>query len=411
MSTQPTLDLDFVRAQFPAFGVPQLRGQAFFENAGGSYACAAVIDRLSDYYRANKVQPYYPYPASAEAGELMDASYRRLAAYLGVSAQEVHLGPSTTQNMYVMAQAAMGWLQAGDEIIVTNQEHEANGGAWRGLAARGIVVKEWQVDPVSGALAAADLDQLLTPRTKLVAFTHCSNILGQINPVARIAKQVRDAGAISVVDGVSYAGHAFPDVSALGADVYCFSLYKTYGPHQGLMVVRERAAHCFSNQSHYFNADEIHKRWIPAGPDHAQVAAAQGIADYFDALIEHHYPAPPANRRAAVEALFHGAEQALLPPLLSWLGDHPRMRVLGPATAAGRAPTVAVGVDGCAPQTLCEQLAERNVMAGYGHFYSARLLDAMGIDTKTGVVRFSFVHYTSGDDINALTSALDQLLA
>lgn len=405
------MDLSFVRSRFPAFSEPSLRERPFFENAGGSYACAPVIDRLTSYYRRNKVQPYYPYPASSEAGDLMDASYRRLAGWLGVTPDEVHFGPSTSQNTYVMAQAALGWLRPGDEIVVSNQEHEANGGAWRRLATHGITVREWPVHAETGALSLDDLDGLLTRRTRLVAFTQCSNILGQINPVADIAARVHDAGAVCAVDGVSYAPHGFPDVAALGADLYFFSLYKTYGPHQGLMVVRRHAAEHFANQSHYFNAGEIHKRFVPAGPDHAQVAAAQGVADYFDELVDHHWSHPPADRRAAVAALLSDAERARLAPLLEFLRAHPRVRIVGPDTPAQRAPTVSIVTEGLRCEALTRRVAEYGIGSGFGHFYSARLLDALGIGAETGVTRFSFVHYTSDDDVTRLIEALDQSLA
>jgi selenocysteine lyase/cysteine desulfurase len=156
------LDLDFVRRQFPAFAEPSLAGQAFLENAGGSYPCMPVVERLNEYYRRLKVQPYYAFPASTEAGEWMDASRTRLAEYLGVTADEVHFGPSTSQNTYVLAQAFRPLLRPGDEIIVTNQDHEANSGAWRRLAAAGIVVREWRVDPSTGMLDETGLDALLT---------------------------------------------------------------------------------------------------------------------------------------------------------------------------------------------------------------------------------------------------------
>jgi cysteine desulfurase family protein (TIGR01976 family) len=411
MENTPDLDLDFVRSQFPAFSEPSLHGQAFFENAGGSYACGQVIERLNRYYRRNKVQPYYPSPASTEAGALMDASYERLAAYLGVTPGEVYFGPSTTQNTYVMAQAALGYLGKGDEIVVTNQEHEANSGAWRRLDRHGVVIREWEVDPNTGLLNPQDLDALLCERTRIVAFTHCSNIVGQVNPVRDIARRVRAAGALSVVDGVSYAAHGFPDVAALEADLYLFSLYKTYGPHQGLMVVRDEAAQHFTNQSHYFNADEPRKRFVPAGPDHAQVAAAQGIADYFDAVVEHHYDQVPHDRRAAVAALFSRAEKKRMAPLLDALRAHPRVRIVGPDTPEGRAPTVSIVVRDMASDALCIALAQHNVMCGYGHFYAARLLDALGIETAGGVTRLSFVHYTSAAEIDQAIDALTKCLA
>ncbi|PPE73552.1 nitrogen fixation protein NifS [Solimonas fluminis] len=406
------LDLDFVRAQFPAFAEPSLQGQAFFENAGGSHACRQVIDRLGEYYRRLKVQPYYPYPASTEAGAWMDASHERLAAYLGVTAGELHFGPSTSQNSYVLAQAFRGLLRPGDEIVVTDQDHEANSGVWRRLEAEGVVVREWRVDPASGALDPAALDPLLGERTRLVVFPQCSNIVAQINPVAQITAKVRAAGALSLVDGVSYAPHGLPDLRQLGADIYLFSLYKTYGPHQGLMVLERGLLERLANQGHFFNAALPRKRLTPAGPDHAQVAAAQGIADYFDALDIHHHPGLPAGGRAQrVRSLLHQAEQPLLARLLEGLGRLRGLRILGPADAAQRAATVAVLPLGQSPAALVPALAQRGILAAAGHFYALRLLQAMGLDPQQGVLRLSFVHYNSARDIERLLTALDEVLA
>ncbi|HSF93636.1 MAG TPA: aminotransferase class V-fold PLP-dependent enzyme, partial [Thermohalobaculum sp.] len=259
------LDLDFVRSQFPAFAEPTLQGWAFFENAGGSYAAAPTIRRLHEFYLKTKVQPYAPYPASRRAGERMDESYERIATCLNIAPDEVHFGPSTSMNTYVLARALRPLMAEGDEIVVTNQDHEANSGAWRRLAETGIVVREWKVDPDTGHLDPADLDNLLSGRTRLVAFPHASNVVAEINPVARIAAKVRAAGAISVVDGVSYAPHGLPDVAALGTDIYMFSAYKTYGPHQGVMAVRREVAERAANQGHYFNAGKLGKKLTPAG--------------------------------------------------------------------------------------------------------------------------------------------------
>jgi selenocysteine lyase/cysteine desulfurase len=223
-------DLDFVRDQFPAFSEPTLQGWAFFENAGGSYPAAATVRRLHEFYLKTKVQPYGPYPASRRAGTLMDESHERLATCLNVDRDEVHFGPSTSMNTYVLANALRPLMAEGDEIVVTNQDHEANSGAWRRLADTGITVREWRVDPQTGHLDPADLDRLLSERTRLVAFPHASNIVAEINPVAEIAAKVRNAGAMSVVDGVAAAPHGLPDVDALGADIYMFSSYKRNAP-------------------------------------------------------------------------------------------------------------------------------------------------------------------------------------
>jgi len=406
------IDLDFVRAQFPAFAEPSLERQAFFENAGGSYACRPVIERLNEYYRRLKVQPYYGYPASLEAGEWMDAARVRLAEYLNVTPEEVHFGPSTSQNTYVLAQAFRKLLRPGDEIIVSNQDHEANSGVWRRLAADGVAVKEWRVDRESGALDPVDLDALLSERTRLLALSHCSNVVAHLNPVAQITRKARAAGAITVVDGVSYAPHGLPDVDALGADLYLFSLYKTFGPHQGLMVVRKPVLETLGNEGHYFNAAYGHKRLVPAGPDHAQVAAARGVAEYFDALDAHHEAsATAAGRPQRIRRLLRDAERPLLARLLDYLAAHKGVRLLGPADPEQRAATVALVPLRRAPAELLPALAERGIMAGAGHFYAVRLLEAMGVDPNRGVLRLSFVHYTSSEDITRLIEALDAALA
>ena len=410
LTTGP-LDLDFVRGQFPAFAEPTLRDQAFFENAGGSYACGPVIRRLEEYYRRLKVQPYYAFPASTEAGEWMDAARERLAEYLGVTAPEVHFGPSTSQNTYVLAQAFRALLVPGDEVIVTNQDHEANSGQWRRLAGYGCVVKEWTVDRGSGRLDPAQLESLLTERTRLVTFPQASNVVGHINPVARLAALARAAGALTVVDGVSGAPHGLPDVRELKADIYLFSLYKTFGPHQGVMVLREELAQRLGNEGHYFNAAATGKRLVPAGPDHAQVAAARGIAEYFDALAAHHGVKSAEARAARVRELLRSAEIPLLAKLLEYLKGRRDVRLLGPALAGERMATVSFVSDRIEPAEILKRLARRGFMVGAGNFYAVRLLSAMGVDPERGAVRLSFVHYTSPEEIDGLIEALDRVLA
>jgi len=407
-----SLDLPFVRSQFPAFAEPSLKDWAFFENAGGSYACGPVIERLNRFYRETKVQPYGPFPASKRAGEEMDEARVRLAGYLNVATDEVHFGPSTSQNSTVLAQAFRTMLRPGDEIVVTNQDHEANSGAWRRLAESGTTVREWQIDPDSGRLDPRDLDKLLSERTRLVAFPHCSNIVGHLNPVAAICAKAHAAGAVTCVDGVSYAPHGLPDVTALGADIYLFSLYKTYGPHQGLMVVKRDLAERLPNQAHFFNAGNILKKLTPAGPDHAQIAASAGIADYFDALYAHHFleGVDAAERGRRVHDLMRGQEKALLAPLLDWLRQRNDLRVLGPTDPAERAPTVALHTRNKPAAAVLEGLTARGIAAGAGHFYGYRVVQALGVDPEAGVLRVSFVHYTAPEEIEKLMKALDASL-
>ncbi|MCA0872172.1 aminotransferase class V-fold PLP-dependent enzyme [Seohaeicola saemankumensis] len=405
------LDIDFVRNQFPAFSEPSLQGQAFFENAGGSYTCGQVIDRLTRFYTQRKVQPYAPYEASRLAGEEMDEARRRMAALLGVATEELSFGPSTTQNTYVLARAFGQWMQPGEAIVVTNQDHEANSGPWRRLADQGIELREWKINPATGHLNPEDLEPLLDESVRLVCFPHCSNVVGEINPVTEITAMAHAAGAFVCVDGVSFAPHGFPDVGELGPDIYLFSAYKTFGPHQGLMVIRKALGDLLPNQGHYFNAGEPGKRFTPAGPDHAQVAACAGMADYFDALCDHHGgPAEGATARAAyVNGLVRQHESRLLQPLLDAVAARNDLRLIGPARAEQRAPTVALAL-GRPAEPVAAALAEHGIMAGGGDFYAVRALEAMGVDPAQGVLRLSFTHYTTQAEIDQLLNALDRVL-
>ena len=403
------LDIAWVRAQFPAFDQPSLQGQGFFENAGGSYTCRQVIDRLHRFYTERKVQPYAPYEASRLGGEEMDEARARLAEMLGVKTHELSFGPSTTQNTYVLAQAVRKWIKPGQSIIVTNQDHEANSGPWRRLAEDGVKVLEWPIDPETGSLDPDDLDDLLQQDAALLCFPHCSNVVGEINDVKAITAKAKAAGARVCVDGVSYAPHGFPDVGDLGCDVYLFSAYKTYGPHQGIMVIREDWGFELPNQGHNFNGDSLYKRFTPAGPDHAQVAASAGMADYFEALSAYHGGGQGADAARKAHDLMRGAEVALLQPLLDYVAAKNAIRLLGPRDAQRRAPTVALALNTDA-EAAAAQLAPHGVMAGGGDFYAQRPLAALGVDLAKGVLRVSFVHYTERAEVDALIGALDQVL-
>jgi cysteine desulfurase family protein (TIGR01976 family) len=403
-------DLDFVRAQFPAFSEPGLAGFAHLENAGGSWTCRQVNERLERFYRESKLQPYYPSAPSTRGGEEMDESRTRMAAWLNVSPDELHFGPSTSQNTYVVAQALRRYLQPGDEVIVTNQDHEANIGAWARLADEGITVREWGINPETAELETGALEALLNERTRAVAFTHCSNIVGSINPVSEWCEKIRAAGALSIVDGVSFAPHGLPDLDTLGADIYLFSLYKVYGTHQGVMYIASDWNERLPNQGHFFNEALPNARFTPAGPDHAQIAALSGVVDYFETLAAFHGVAQGADPTERVRELLRGQEVLVGQPLLDFLADRPGVRLIGKRSMEGRAPTVSFTAEGKDPEALSISLAKSGLGVGFGHFYAYRLIEALGIPADPGVLRCSLVHYSSKDEVARLIEALDSLL-
>ena len=175
------LDINFVRSQFPTFNDPIAKEWSFMENAGGSYVPQTVIDKLNKFMISTKVQPYAEFETSKIAGNNMDKATSLFAKMINANKDEIIIGSSTTMNMYVLSNAFKYLLEPGDELIVTNQDHEANIGAWRRLKEHGIIIKEWKINTNSAELEIAELKKILSPKTKLVAVTHCSNIVGSIN--------------------------------------------------------------------------------------------------------------------------------------------------------------------------------------------------------------------------------------
>ncbi len=410
----PSLDLDliFVRGLYPA----ACWERAFFENAGGSYVPESVVGRVTDYMRETQVQPGASYDASAQAADRIARGQRMMAELVGAEPDEVIIGPSTTMNVYVLAQALGGLFGPGDEIIVTDLDHEANIGAWRGLAENGLTVREWSLNPDTLALEPEALDGLLSDRTRLVCFSHCSNILGAINDVAAITRRVHDAGAMVCVDGVAFAPHRAVDVKALDVDFYLVSLYKLYGPHVSLLYAKRGHLERAPGQNHYFLNHRIPLKLNPGGPNHEFTSALVGIADYFEALADHHLKEPPNTFKARTDQVFDlmaGHEETLAARFLDFLGSKPGVRLLGPAEgdAAIRTPTFSFTVEGRASAEIPPLLDPHKVAIGQGNFYAPRLLEALGVpDTDDGVLRASMVHYNTMEEVDRLITALDEVI-
>ncbi|MFT5506885.1 MAG: selenocysteine lyase/cysteine desulfurase [Gammaproteobacteria bacterium] len=405
------LDLDFVRQQFD-----QLNDEPdfiFASNAGGSYVCNQVNRVVEHYNRHTRVQPYSRFSPSSDAGQAMDRSKSLWSAALGIEESELTIGPSTSINTYVMSHSiGEGW-KPGDEIIVTNQDHEANSGVWRRKALeKGVSLKEWRVEETTGLLQLEDLKNLLTDKTRWVFFTHCSNIVGTTNPVADIVKLVKaNSAAKTFVDAVAYAPHHVSNLKFLGVDAYTFSLYKVFGPHQSLLYVNQEVANELATQAHYFLDGQITKAFNPAGPQHAQVAACAGVIDYFDALHQHHFGASDtasANKMSDIHGLIQNHENNLADPILEVLSQHSQIRLIGKADTSenDRAPTIAFKPLNQSSQTLAYKLQDLGIGAENGNFYAHRLMTDLGIDPEDGVVRVSLVHYARVEDAERIAKAL-----
>lgn len=410
MSAQPAaaLDLAFVRSQFPALAGDDW---AYLDNAGGSQVLGSVASRVADYLLTSSVQTGASYAISDLASRRMSLAREKIARFVNAARpEEIVLGPSTTILMRFLATAMASQLQAGDEIILTDFDHESNIGPWLILRERGIVFKTWSVDPATFDISLADLEVLMTPKTRLVCVTHCSNILGTITPIAEIAALVHAHGARLCVDAVAYAPHRAVDVQASGADYYLFSFYKVYGPHFAMLWGRHDYLLELDGLYHYFyGREKVPGKLEPGNCNYELAWGCTGIVDYFDAL------GGGTGDRAAIAKAFAAVaahEEALAARLLDWMIQHNKIRIVGSRRPdrEKRVPTLSFKVAGEDSARIVRQLDPHRIGVRFGDFHSRRLVEHLGLAHGNGVVRVSLVHYNTLAEVDRLIHALEPII-
>lgn len=401
------LDLAHVRSCFPALA----DGFAYFDNAGGSLVLRGVAERVADYLLTTSVQTGASYAHSQRASARLAEARARVATWIGARRpEEVVFGPSTTVLAQFLAKAMAGRLKPGDEVVVTDFDHESNIGPWRALEKAGVVVREWRINPETMRPDLADLDALLGPRTRLVAVTHASNILGTIMPVAEIARRVHAAGAELVVDAVAYAPHRALDVAGWDVDYYIFSFYKTYGPHFAVMYGKHDKLLELDGLYHWFyGREKVPAKLEPGNPSYEAAWGAAGIVDYLEGL-------GGGTGRVALERGFGDIaahEAALAERLLGFLRSRNDIRVIGERTsdAAVRVPTIAFKVAGKDSAAIVAAVDQDPIGIRFGDFHSRRLVERLGLLEGNGVVRASMVHYNSLEEVDRLVESLQRALA
>ncbi len=408
------LDIDYVRSQFPAFKDPLSKNWSFFENAGGSYVPANVINTLTNFMTSTKVQPYAEYPMSKIAGENMDKATKLFSEMINAKENEILIGGSTSINLYVLSNALKYFINHGDEVIVTNQDHEANISPWRRLNENGAKIIEWKFNLENQELEISELEKLITNKTKILAVTHCSNIVGSVNNLKKISNIAHKNNIIVIGDGVSFAPHGFPDVKELDVDFYTFSLYKTYGPHLALLYGKEEILKKLPNQNHEFLKGDYPYTINPGGPNHEELVSLIGIYDYFENLYNHHFENKNIKileKIKKINSLISIHEENIANPLLEYISNRKDFKLIGKnkITLKDRAPTIAFTSNNKTSKEVSDLLVENNIATRNDNFYAWRCLEALGIDTKDGVVRLSLVHYNSKEDVEKLINSLEKI--
>ena len=408
------LDIDYVRSQFPAFKDPLSKDWSFFENAGGSYVPKNVIDKLTEFMTATKVQPYAEYPMSKIAGDNMDKATELFTKMINAKNNEILIGGSTSINLYVLSNALKKFINKGDEIIVTNQDHEANISPWRRLKESGAKIIEWKFNLDNHELEISQLEKLITSKTKILAVTHCSNIVGSINNLKEICKLAHKKNIIVIGDGVSYAPHGFPNVKELDVDFYTFSLYKTYGPHLALLYGKEEILKDLPNQNHEF-LNGIYPYTInPGGPNHEELVSLIGIYEYLENLYNHHYKnteIPILRKIKKINNLISQHEENIANPILQYLSNRDDLDLIGKKIIANkdRAPTISFTSKFRKSEEISNILLKNKIATRNDNFYAWRCLKYLGINTDDGVVRLSMTHYNTMGDTKKVIKALENI--
>ena len=412
MATTSPLSLEYVRSQFPGLD----RGWTFFDNAGGSQILKGAVERINTFLIEKNVQIGGSYEVSqAAAAALYEARTAAMHLVNASRPEEIIFGNSTTALLQNLARAMHSQLSPGDEIIVTIADHESNIGPWDRLQERGVIVKTWPLNKDSLTLDLADLAPLMSERTRLVCVTHCSNLLGSINPIRAISDFVHAKGAKICVDAVAFAPHRAVDVQAFDVDYYVFSLYKTYGPHYALMYGKHDLLLELDPLYHYFyGRDKVPAKLEPGNPNYELAFSTCGIVDYLVALGEQ--AGETGSVRQKIEAAYRAIteqENQLTERLLSYLRSRNDCQIVGHSfnRDAQRVPTIAFRFDGRNAADLCKAMDSEKIAMRFGDFHSRRLAEYLGLTDHGGMLRVSMVHYNTLEEVDRFTTALDRILS
>lgn len=400
---------DDFRRQFPSLerlhnGNPLV----FMDGPAGTQVPRQVIDAVSHYYLTSNANSHGAFVTARETDQVLDDFRQAISDFLGAEGPHtISLGANMTTLNYSLARAIGRYLQPGDEILITQLDHEGNRGPWLSLREMGMVVREVNLLP-DGELDYDDLEAKLNDRTRLLAIGGAANFMGTVNDLARARALTYRAGAWLLVDAVHYAPHFPVNVRAIGCDFLLCSAYKFYGPHVGLLYTRPGLLDRLP-LDRLRTAGQNAPYSIETGtPNHAALAGVTAAIDFLAGVGD-----GDSRRKKLVNAMgrIQRHEINLATKLYHGLAAIPGVEIVGPAIEdAPRAPTLAVTVAGLRPETVCKQLAEKNILAWDGHFYAIRAAEVLGLLEKGGVTRLGVSAYTSEADIEQVAAAFGALV-
>jgi cysteine desulfurase family protein (TIGR01976 family) len=375
------------------------RPLAFFDGPGGTQVPQPVIAAVSDYYTSCNGGSNGKFITSQESDGLIHETRTALAAFLGArSWREISLGANLTSMAFSLSRAMARELMDGDEIVITQLDHEANRGPWLALTEQGVVVKEVNMLP-GGTLDPEDMARKINPRTRLVAIGHSSSALGTVNDLALARKLSGQVGAWLVVDAAHAAPHFSLDVEAMDADFLLCSAGKFYGPQAGVLYCRPGLLNQLRPSRLRTQEAKAPFRFETGAQNHAALAGVLAGLRWLAGLSE---GATLRARLRSTMAAVAERERQLANQALEQLRGIAGVSLWGPGPSANRAPTVALTVAGHPAGEVARRLGERGVLVGDGDFHSARAVELLGLEAQGGLVRAGISIYTTAEEVHRL---------
>jgi cysteine desulfurase family protein (TIGR01976 family) len=418
-------DVPYVRRQFPALQrTIDGRPVAYFDSPGGTQVPQRVLDAVTDYLVNHNSNTGGFFAATIETDHLLADARDALADFLGCDWDEVVFGANTTTLNFLLAHGLARDLSEGDEVVITEIDHEANRGPWLSLRDRGVVVREVPVDPATCTLDWDAFARTVNERTKIVATVWASNAVGTINDIARVVELARGVGALTVIDAVHYALHGVIDVEALGCDFLLCSAYKFFAPHVGVLYARRETAELVRPLRLSTQHREAPFKFETGTLNHEGIAGAAAAVDFIADMGRHHLRRLTADERlnARLEGLdgrrrqvvagmvaSEAYEQPLAERLIAGLREIAGVTVYGPPDGHPRTSTVAFTVGDLRPEEVCRRLGNEGLFLWDGHFYAIRLVERLGLIERGGLVRAGLAPYTTAAEVERLLDAVGRL--
>jgi cysteine desulfurase family protein (TIGR01976 family) len=411
-----SFDLAWVRAQFPSLS-QKVNGQpaVFLDGPGGTQVPQRVIDAISDYLKRNNANTGGAYATSRNTDAMIANARAAMADFLGCDAGEVVFGANMTALTYALSRAIGKGLRAGDEIVLTHLDHDANVSTWRALEERGVVIRMVEIHEADCTLDMDDLAAKISSRTKLVAVGYASNAVGTINDVKEIVRLAHQRGAMAFIDAVHYAPHGAIDVRALDCDFLVCSTYKFFGPHMGVLYGKREHLEKLQPYKVRANSNAIPNRWEWGTLNHECIAGITGCVEYLAALGWSVNPAA-GSRRAALLGAFDAIqkhERALIERMIRGLMGIPGLKLYGisdPKQFDRRCPTVAVRIKGQTPLQLATKLGERGFFTWDGNYYALNLTERLDVEKDGGFLRIGLAHYNTSEEVERLLAAVQEIV-